>query len=93
VLQKERAMKKSLCLCVFLLFFHFLCSAGHADKKNYINCYKPSKHYKKSQSCDQSVQSSSMHKDTKKMLEDLYHRYPRKYARAQPKRIEQDDFQ
>lgn len=87
-------MKKSLCLFVFLSFFNFICFAGHVGKKNYTHHYKSSKHYKKFQSHEPSLQNSSLHQeDTKKMLEDLYHRYPRKYARAQPKRIEQDDFQ
>ena len=92
MLQKERAMKKSLCLFVVIGFFLSVRSLHSVqEKKVYMNHYKPSKHHKKSQL--QSVHHNSLHQDTKKMLEDLYHRYPRKYSREQPKRIEQDDFQ
>lgn len=36
--------------------------------------------------------NSPVQGDTGTMLKDLYHRYPRKYARYEPKRIEEDPF-
>ena len=84
-------MKKTfwfLALVSIFVNFSLTCSFS---KKLYTAHYKTSKHQRRSQLG--SLSNNSSQQDTKKMLEDLYHRYPRKYSRVQPKRIEQDDFQ
>ncbi len=84
-------MKKIICLFVFSLLF----SACYTkeNKVSFVPNSKLPRHLRKSQPVDQVVCNNSLSDGTYNMLKDLYHRYPRKYSRYQPKRIDQDDFQ
>jgi hypothetical protein len=95
VLQKGRVMKKSLNVIMFIGFYLNCHNIIAVSAKNlYTGHHKISKSCKKPQPLMQAGHhANASDSNTKKMLEDLYHRYPRKYARVQPKRIEGDDFQ
>ncbi len=90
-------MKKSL----FLLVLVFVCvnfqvcahnkTSSNLNKKVHVSSGKSVKYHKKTQ-CSRSAHMYNSQQETQKMFSELYHRYPRKYSKVEPLRIEHDDF-
>jgi hypothetical protein len=90
-------MKKSLSLCLFVSVFVHVQACAHnktssnLNKKVHISSGKSAKYHKKTQ-YSRSEHTYNSQQETQKMFSESYHRYPRKYSKVEPLRIEHDDF-